>query len=65
MGWYMVLGGVCTLYGPDREVCVIVCGLDMWIYGAIYGPSREILTSYCTVLDFIHECLFCFYGHSS
>ena len=20
-----------------------------------------ILTSYCTVLDFIHECLFCFY----
>ena len=21
----------------------------------------EILTSYCTVLDFIHERLFCFY----
>ena len=21
----------------------------------------KIITSYCTVLDFIHECLFCFY----
>ena len=26
-----------------------------------YGHVMFILTSYCTVLDFIHECLFCFY----
>ena len=27
----------------------------------IYVCLKIILTSYCTVLDFFHECLFCFY----